>query len=367
MARYYLKPILWNTNNYRMPSGVPARGYPAEHGFGHEEWNNADFMRFEEQGQGFRAFHAEGLKNAPVALFDGQIFVFMYASHDRVQELVGIAGRATCLALDERKEEREGLVRRLGLQPRWREAWQLPIVKACHENNRQGFEDYWDDQVQWIPSWICPEDLFFWPEEPIALDATQITGKQKLLTMFNSYTEIGPETSIRVLESVPEDQRPAEWHHIRDAVDAAYDDPTADVAEIQADETIEATTKDQLIDARLGQGRFRAALMARWGRACAVSGCDQPEVLRASHIKPWRLSSNRDRLDPRNGLLLSANLDALFDRGLISFANDGSMVVSSRVAKPVRELLNLAGPLRSPLAAKERNFLAFHRDNIFWP
>ena len=89
------------------------------------------------------------------------------------------------------------------------------------------------------------------------------------------------------------------------------------------------TTREALIDARLGQGKFRAEVGDRWDNVCAVTGCGIIELLRASHIKPWRASTNPERLDPENGLLLAAHADALFDRGLITFAAMGPFVLAS--------------------------------------
>jgi hypothetical protein len=99
-----------------------------------------------------------------------------------------------------------------------------------------------------------------------------------------------------------------------------------DLQEIE-DSDVDGTTRKQLVDARLGQGRYRRRLEEHWGSACAVTGVRQREVLRASHIVPWRGSNNKTRLDPHNGLLLVATLDCLFDKGLISFANDGTLLV----------------------------------------
>lgn len=88
-----------------------------------------------------------------------------------------------------------------------------------------------------------------------------------------------------------------------------------------ARETPDETEREVLAKARIGQGRFRANLVAAWGKGetCALTGLDLPEMLIASHIKPWRESSNAERLDPMNGLLLVAHADRLFDRYLMSF------------------------------------------------
>ena len=361
MARYYLKPIFWNTNNYCGPSGVRATsGYPAKHGFGHEEWNNADFMRFDERGQEFRAFYIADLGNTQCTDFDEPIFVFLYASHDGLQQLVGIAGNATCTS----KREQRTRARELGLSRLWKATWQLESVKDLYADEA-AFKQFWKNNVHANVRWKCPADLFFWPDIPVNLDARRITGKQRLTNRFSSYHQIDPVTAINLLETLPNPARTDAWGRIHAEVERGFDDPMSDIADIKANNT-STTTKQALVDARVGQGAFRRGLMVRWGAACAVTGCNQPEILRASHMKPWQSSKNDERLNPRNGLLLSANLDALFDRGLISFGNDGKVIVSAQVAVNTREMLRLEeSRLLKALDEMERDFLAFHRNNIF--
>jgi hypothetical protein len=93
-----------------------------------------------------------------------------------------------------------------------------------------------------------------------------------------------------------------------------------DLAQIER-EVPDITEREQLAKARVGQGRFRAAVTAKWGHGevCALTGIAIAEMLVASHIKPWRDSENHERLDPMNGLLLAAHADRLFDRYLMSF------------------------------------------------
>jgi HNH endonuclease len=101
----------------------------------------------------------------------------------------------------------------------------------------------------------------------------------------------------------------------------------ADIAEIEGDPNIPDTDRPALVKARVGQGLFRDKLLDRWENKCAVTGCTVLQILRASHMKPWRESTNFERLDPANGLLLTAHFDALFDKELISFTDDGEMLV----------------------------------------
>lgn len=138
----------------------------------------------------------------------------------------------------------------------------------------------------------------------------------------------------------------------------------ADVADVEETE-VAATTRAALVDARLGQGRFRRELLRRWGGACAVTGCAVAAILRASHCKPWRESNHSERLDSNNGLILSANLDALFDVGLISFQDDGTMIVAKALTHPERIALGIPSGLTRRPNSKLRGYLQFHREHLF--
>lgn len=126
------------------------------------------------------------------------------------------------------------------------------------------------------------------------------------------------------------------------------------------------TSRTALMQARLGQGRFRRDLMALWGSACAVTGCDVDAVLRASHCKPWRDSTDAERLNPANGLLLTATLDALFDAGLITFSDEGQMLMDPSLSEERQVTLGLESrPLRESPSAAQRAFLRYHREHVF--
>ncbi len=95
---------------------------------------------------------------------------------------------------------------------------------------------------------------------------------------------------------------------------------------------LDATETEETVKQRVGQDVYREALMNYWKGSCAVTDCTVAEVLRASHAKPWKdCSSAEERLDVYNGFLLSANLDALFDKGLITFDDDGVIILSSQL------------------------------------
>jgi predicted restriction endonuclease len=88
--------------------------------------------------------------------------------------------------------------------------------------------------------------------------------------------------------------------------------------------------------------------------------------LRASHIKPWRASSDKERLDVDNGILLTATLDSLFDVGLISFSDDGSILISNNLESPERKKLGISEKMTSKIkpTKKMQEYLKFHRNHI---
>jgi hypothetical protein len=144
-------------------------------------------------------------------------------------------------------------------------------------------------------------------------------------------------------------------------------DIVADLVEL-ADPAKSSRSTDRiaLVAARLGQGQFRKLVCDHWGR-CAVTGADQIDLLRASHIKPWSASTDTERLDPNNGLLLSPNLDAAFDQGLVSFDDAGVVLLSVRFSPPQAAAFHIERRMRlnpEKLTEAHRRFLAFHRAHV---
>jgi hypothetical protein len=124
----------------------------------------------------------------------------------------------------------------------------------------------------------------------------------------------------------------------------------------------QTTEAERLVIQRIGQDVFREALMAYWSSRCPLTGIAEPALLRASHIVPWAECTDAQRLDVHNGLLLSALWDAAFDRGLISFADDGSVLASAALSEPARKALGLANaPPLTGLRDAHRANLALHR------
>lgn len=133
-----------------------------------------------------------------------------------------------------------------------------------------------------------------------------------------------------------------------------------DLLSILADSSKSETERLVEVAARLGQGKFRADLEQEFGNACAATRLTVSPVLRASHIVPWRDSDPVERLDPKNGLLLSANLDALFDRYMITFRPNGELVVSNSLTTRDRETLGPIGNLLEAPCDRRAAYLRRH-------
>ncbi|MCZ2122489.1 MAG: HNH endonuclease [Anaerolineales bacterium] len=132
-------------------------------------------------------------------------------------------------------------------------------------------------------------------------------------------------------------------------------------------ETLQKTTRESIIQSRIGQGQFRISLISYW-QGCSVSSCIQFEILKASHIKPWRLSTNDERLDVFNGLLLLPNLDACFDSGFISFEDNGNIIISNRLSNTSLLQLNINPKVKLiRVEEKHKDYLRFHREKVFRP
>jgi predicted restriction endonuclease len=121
------------------------------------------------------------------------------------------------------------------------------------------------------------------------------------------------------------------------------------------------TDREALVKQRVVQGRFRFSLLQTWHGACSATGASDASMLVASHIKPWRLCLDGERLDPYNGLLLSPNLDQAFDKGYISFADDGSLLIQSGREESLRAFGIHAGIHLRQLHDRHRPYLAQHR------
>lgn len=139
------------------------------------------------------------------------------------------------------------------------------------------------------------------------------------------------------------------------------------IAELNADVGLPETTKQAVIQARRGQGLFKQRVMQIEAR-CRLTGVDRIEHLRASHCKPWRDANNNERLDGENGLLLTPDADHLFDRGFLSFEDNGRVLISPVAHIPSLQRMGLdPTKLTSSQAfgSGQRAYMEYHRANVF--
>ena len=232
--------------------------------------------------------------------------------------------------------------------------------------------DGWRLPVHWVPvdPPVRPAPLYasdlapLMPARHAPLNALG-RGEQKAYL-----SEIGPALFSRVLQGArvdlaaldAADTAPPAFAVQRESIDDAI------AAAILADPDLTATQKQQLVTARKGQGIFRQRVLALEPR-CRVTGVTNPWLLSAGHIRPWRsCATAAQRLDGANGLMLTPDVDRLFDRGMISFGDDGRALVSPALARADLAAMGLDGlgeRCVGPFTEAQAGYLDWHRRWVF--
>lgn len=127
---------------------------------------------------------------------------------------------------------------------------------------------------------------------------------------------------------------------------------------------LEGEDRDAIVRVRVNQGKFREALLRKYGKCC-LCGVDDPTFLRASHIKPWATSDPSEKVDVNNGLLLCPSHDELFDKGFISFDKNGKIVISGEINDNNRMFMNVRDGMSIDLSEGNEKYMAYHRAHIF--
>jgi len=166
--------------------------------------------------------------------------------------------------------------------------------------------------------------------------------------------------ALRLLLSGQVEQ--VEAKHKRTVVVDQGQDPDACVdREVFARTDIGPTEKQTLVNARRGQGLFRDRVIQLEGK-CRVTGLDLVDHLRASHIKPWKESTDQEKLDGNNGLLLAPHIDHLFHQGYISFADVGDLLLSPKCPARLLAAWGISPTMNvGPFRVAQRPYLAYHR------
>lgn len=138
-----------------------------------------------------------------------------------------------------------------------------------------------------------------------------------------------------------------------------------EIDKINRDTKIPNTEKEILIKARDGQGIYRIRILKMFNSKCLISKFSNPKLLVASHIKPWCKSTNEERLDKNNGLLLLPTYDKLFDKGLISFNQKGEIMISKSLTNQDIEVLGIPLDFSYNFNNSQLKYIEYHFNNIF--
>ncbi|MBK4726354.1 HNH endonuclease [Pantoea agglomerans] len=171
--------------------------------------------------------------------------------------------------------------------------------------------------------------------------------EQKVMTRMSLLSE--QSVAQRILSLIADSTESSELH---------------DVTLIENDKHLDETIRQRLIAARLGQGEFRKNCLKQYP-ACPVTHINFSPLLRASHIKPWSDCDNaQERLDPHNGLMLAAHIDALFDNGWISFSNEGDILISPELDEDVVKQFALSDKKIPAFPEAAHIYLEWHREKL---
>ena len=241
------------------------------------------------------------------------------------------------------------------------------LEKAATDN---GFDLDLDHTADWLSFGSSQTSMQIWltaPEESRILAAvSRADVLDGVASLGATSTDMLPTSAVGALAV---DDIPALHRLLRRAFQLSRTLPDAllHVFEAETANLPRSTEAERLVVQRVGQEIFRNGLLEYWDGRCAITGLDVPELLRASHIKPWaRCDTDSERLDVFNGLLLAAHLDAAFDAGLITVGEDGVVVVSDALSAGAQRTLGLSDTLEvDALHPTHEYYLAWHRARVF--
>ena len=124
------------------------------------------------------------------------------------------------------------------------------------------------------------------------------------------------------------------------------------------------TERSGLVTSRVGQGYYRQQIIEKWEGKCPVTNSNLLKILISSHIVPWSESTNEERLDVENGILLSPTLDSLFDKNLISFEDTGEMILSKTLSLNDLKVLGVPNGVKIKVTEGMKKYLKKHREKL---
>jgi len=246
----------------------------------------------------------------------------------------------------------------------------IGVVTAEYENARKPPEfgqagDNWSDEgwLVWV-HWFCFENTFR-PKNHIEQLAPLLPGKHSPIQSSGNgnqgcYLAQISESLHQAVLSIAASSNNSILRQLELTLNQVLE---ANLINERKD--IASTEKEQLIKARRGQGIFKSNLYDVESR-CRITGISDNRFLIASHIKPWSMSDDREKLDGNNGLLLAPHVDKLFDQGWITFWADGSIhIANSEIAKILNSWNISINTNAGEFNANQLYYLEFHRENVF--
>jgi hypothetical protein len=247
------------------------------------------------------------------------------------------------------------------------------LLEAGHTNDLESI-----DQIDISPTFKGKILFLYYPEQYLNIFSERYIDdflKQIPLAVPNENSDAFKKAEL-LLTFKSSDESMSKWtmYEFTDFLYYTWENPKSrfgdstlgDIKAILSDTAIDPTTMQAQVTVRLGQGEFGSEVRKLWNHCCAVTGSITMAALEASHIKPWADSIDRERLDPNNGLLLTANLHKLFDAGLISFEDSGKMLFSSKLSQSEREVFGVIGKkLSQKPSAEIAKYLRYHRAKVY--
>lgn len=245
-------------------------------------------------------------------------------------------------------------------------------ISAPKPNEFRSTGDYWSNEgwrlpIYWIelPQSVYPKEIFseiknYFSKKYSPLN-DQGNGNQKAYLseiseeLFNSIIK-----KSKINEGILGDLPPSKFDEINEELEIQVEQNIAN------DAVLSDTEKRELTLSRRGQGVFRKNVII-FEKICRITGVANQDLLIASHIRPWRsCRTAQERLDGNNGLMLTPSIDRLFDKGFVSFSDDGELLISKRLNSEDVERIGLNRRIAPrPFSESQINYLYYHRENVF--
>ena len=327
--------ICWNTNQWTRPSGAEGKStgksFERDYSYGFEEWLNDDSFLIDGYKYGYLQGVGRGEK-----IYPGQTFnFFLYTKSKGDTFCVGVIYNAYCLTDREISKaiidhKQNGFIRNV-----IKELNDIGITNI-YESEKEKHQFIFN--IKYNP---CDFALFKTP-----IKTNEISHKRYTLTDI-------PSKVLKKINKTREIE-----------LTTAYAEDDLDIKRI-IDSNIDVTEKVQIINSRIGQGIFRSRVESI-EPSCRVTRLSNKALLIASHIKPWSVSDNMERLDGNNGLLLSPHIDKLFDQGWITFTDAGDLLCAEPSIERALQQWGVELPINvGPFKPKQSEYLAYHRSKIY--